>query len=74
MSEAVTVGDFTAIDEQQFRRFHWIATLTTGLGVFCDGYDLSSLGLVMPEVLSSFGISSLTGLQSGLLAAAALIG
>ena len=48
--------------------------LTTGLGVFCDGYDLSSVGLVLPLVLSSFGIKALTGLDSALLAASALVG
>ena len=32
-------GEFAALDEQRFKAFHWRATLTTGLGVFCDGYD-----------------------------------
>ncbi|HEY2482108.1 MAG TPA: MFS transporter [Caulobacteraceae bacterium] len=66
--------DFVAIDEQRFRSFHWLATLTTGLGVFCDGYDLSSVGLVLPQILKSFGQVSLTGLQSASLAASALVG
>jgi MFS family permease len=65
---------FAVLDEQKFRGFHWRTTLTTGLGVFCDGYDLSSLALVLPFVLASFGQSSLTGVQSALLSASALVG
>jgi MFS family permease len=68
------MSDFAAIDEERFRSFHWLATLTTGLGVFCDGYDLSCLSLVLPEVLASFGHIHLTDLQSGVLSASALIG
>ncbi|HEY5289870.1 MAG TPA: MFS transporter [Caulobacteraceae bacterium] len=67
-------GEFAAIDEQKFKSFHWLATLTTGLGVFCDGYDLSSLGLVLPQVLASFGHVKLTDLQTAMLTASALIG
>jgi MFS family permease len=68
------MSEFSAIDEQKFRSFHWVATLTTGLGVFCDGYDLSCLSLVLPEVLSSFGHVKLTDVQSGVISASALIG
>ena len=67
-------GGFAALDEQKFKAFHWRTTLTTGLGVFCDGYDLSSLALVLPMVLASFGQASLTGVQSALLSASALVG
>ena len=67
-------GQFAAIDEQKFKGFHWRATLTTGLGVFCDGYDLSSIGLVLPLILASFGQASLTSVQSALLSASALVG
>ena len=63
-----------ALDEQRFKGFHWQATLTTGLGVFCDGYDLSSLALVLTLVLHSFGRASLTGVQAGLMSASALVG
>jgi MFS family permease len=66
--------DFEAIDEQKFQRFHWRATLTTGLGVFCDGYDLSSVGIVLPLILTSFGHAKLSSVESAVLAAAALIG
>jgi len=66
--------DFAAIDEQKFKPFHWLATLTTGLGVFCDGYDLSSIALVLPLVLATFGQKSLTGFESAALAASALVG
>jgi MFS family permease len=70
----MSTSDFAALDEQKFKAFHWRATLTTGLGVFCDGYDLTSVGLVMPEILASFGHAKLTGLESALLAASALAG
>jgi MFS family permease len=65
---------FTVLDEQRFRFFHWRTTLTTGLGVFCDGYDLSSVGIVLPLILASFGNAALTGVQSALLASSALVG
>jgi MFS family permease len=65
---------FTQLDEQPFKRFHWLTLFTTGMGVFTDGYDLSSIGLVLPLVLASFGVSHITGLQSGMLAGSALIG
>jgi MFS family permease len=68
------VKDFQAIDEQRFNAFHWRATLTTGLGVFCDGYDLTSVGLVLPEILASFGHAKLTDIESGVLSASALVG
>ena len=66
-------SDFAAIDEQRFQAFHWRAVLTTGLGVFCDGYDISALGLVLPEVLASYHVGQLTSLQSSVLSAAALV-
>ena len=65
---------FAELDEQPFKRFHWLAMFTTGMGVFTDGYDLSSIGLVLPLVLATFGVTKLTGLQSGLLAGSALVG
>jgi MFS family permease len=65
---------FTELDEQSFTRFHWLALFTTGMGVFTDGFDLSSIGLVLPLVLTSFGIAKITSLQSGMLAGSALIG
>ena len=67
-------GEFAAVDEQRFQRFHWRTVVTTGLGVFCDGYDLSSLGLVLPLILSSFGIHKVSGIDGALLAASALAG
>lgn len=65
---------FTKLDEQPFKRFHWLALFTTGMGVFTDGYDLSSIGLVLPLVLASFGVARITGLESGMLAGSALVG
>jgi len=70
----VSEGDFAALDDQRFKAFHWRTTLTTGLGVFCDGYDLSSVALVLPQILATFGQASLTSVQSAFLAASALVG
>lgn len=65
---------FEELDEKPLSRFHVLAMITTGMGVFTDGYDLSSIGVVLPLVLASFGIHHISGLQSGLLAASALVG
>jgi MFS family permease len=67
-------GEFAVLDEQRFKAFHWRATVTTGLGVFCDGYDLSSVAIVLPLILDSFGHVTLSGVQSAALAASALVG
>jgi MFS family permease len=56
------------------KRFHLRAMITTGMGVFTDGYDLSSIGVVLPLVLASFGIQHISSLASGMLAGSALVG
>jgi MFS family permease len=68
------VASFLAIDEEKFKVFHWRAIVTTGLGVFCDGYDLSSIGIVLPLVLTTFGIAKIGGIEAAMLAGSALIG
>lgn len=73
-ARVVAVHAFTKLDEQKFSRFHMLAMLTTGMGVFTDGYDLSSIGLVLPLCLASFGVGKITGFQSGLLTGSALVG
>ncbi|HVV84190.1 MAG TPA: MFS transporter [Kofleriaceae bacterium] len=65
---------FEKLDEEPLSRFHLLAMLTTGMGVFTDGYDLSSIGLVLPLVLTSFGIDRISGIESGFLTGAALVG
>jgi MFS family permease len=65
---------FVEIDELRFSRFHWRTVFTTGMGVFTDGYDLSSIGIVLPLVLASFGVAHITGLEGGALAGSALVG
>jgi MFS family permease len=65
---------FAELDEQPFTRFHWLTMFTTGMGVFTDGYDLSSIGIVLPLVLASFGVPRITGFESGMLAGSALVG
>ena len=71
MAEA---SSFAVLDELKFKRFHWLALFTTGMGVFTDGYDLASIGIVLPLVLASFGVAHLTGFESGALAGSALVG
>ena len=67
-------SQFAAIDEQKLQSFHVRAMLVTGLGVFCDGYDLSAIALVLRPVLHSYGIEKMTNLQAGALSATALLG
>ncbi len=59
---------FAKLDEQGFTRFHWLTIFTTGMGVFTDGYDLASIGVVLPLVLGSFGVAKPTGIETGALA------
>ncbi|MEJ0064869.1 MAG: MFS transporter [Caulobacteraceae bacterium] len=66
-------SQFAAIDEQKFHRFHVRALLVTGLGVFCDGYDISAIGLVLPQALAAYGIHKV-GAEGGVLSAVALVG
>lgn len=65
---------FKPLDQSRFKAFHWRSMFTTGMGVFTDGYDLSSIGIVLPFVLVSFGIKHLIGWESSLLVASALAG
>ena len=65
---------FAQLDEQPIKRFHWLAIFTTGMGVFTDGYDLSSIGIVLPLVLTSFGIAKVSSIQGAGLAGSALVG
>jgi MFS family permease len=71
---AAETSAFAQLDEEPIHRFHLLAVSPTGMGVFTDGYDLSSIGVVLPLVLASFGIDHISGLQSGLLAGSALVG
>ena len=64
---------FTELDEKPLSRFHLLAMLTTGMGVFTDGYDLASIGIVLGSALGSFGIHTI-GVEAGYLAAAAHLG
>ncbi len=65
---------FTPLDQAKFGWFHAKSIFTTGMGVFTDGYDLSSIGIVLTLALASFGVKSLTGIESSLLAGSALVG
>ncbi|BBG23645.1 hypothetical protein IC006_0933 [Sulfuracidifex tepidarius] len=52
------LGDvFKPLDDKKFSMFHVKSLFTTGMGVFSDGYLLSSISLVLLFVLTDFGIS-----------------
>jgi len=70
----LAAASFSQLDEQPIKRFHWFAVFTTGMGVFTDGYDLSSIGIVLPMVLASFGVAHVSSIQGASLAGSALIG
>jgi len=42
---------FGSQDQKRFSRFHLRTMFTTGMGVFGDGYGLSSIAIVLPLVL-----------------------
>jgi MFS family permease len=66
---------FAVLDEKKFGAFHWQAILVTGLGVFCDGYDISSISLVLTPALHHYGVAAQdVPIMKGWLTAAALIG
>ncbi|MFI4935253.1 MAG: MFS transporter [Caulobacterales bacterium] len=65
---------FLALDEQPMRAFHWKTMLTTGLGVFCDGYDISAITLVLGLTLQSYHAGKVASVAGGELASAAVIG
>ncbi|MEM0140315.1 MAG: MFS transporter [Ferroplasma sp.] len=68
---------FEDLDKQKFGWFHARSILTTGMGVFTDGYDLSSVGIVLMIILTSYGITKSTPgyvLYTSLIAGSALIG
>jgi putative MFS transporter len=47
---------FRPLDESKLKFFHVKSLFTTGMGVFTDGYDLYSIGIVLLLVLSSYGL------------------
>ncbi|HTV45148.1 MAG TPA: MFS transporter [Stellaceae bacterium] len=71
MAEASAFG---WLDEEPLKGFHLRTMFTTGMGVFTDGYDLASIGVVLPLVLASFGVAKVSSLASAMLAASALVG
>lgn len=44
------------------------------MGVFTDGYDLSSIGIVLALALHSFGVEHLAGIEASLMTGSALAG
>jgi MFS family permease len=66
---------FAILDEQKLSAFHWRAILVTGLGVFCDGYDISSISLVLTPALHAYRVAAHDiPILKGWLTASALVG
>ena len=68
---------FEDLDKQKFGWFHARSILTTGMGVFTDGYDLSSVGIVLAIILSAYGVTKSSSdyvLVTSLVAGSALVG
>ncbi|MCL4318432.1 MAG: MFS transporter [Firmicutes bacterium] len=65
---------FVSADRARFGIFQWRSLFTSGMGVFTDGYDLSSIAIVLPLILKSYGITHLIGWQSSFLVGSSLIG
>jgi MFS family permease len=65
---------FRRLDAQRFSAFHMRALITTGMGCSADGYDLTSIGIVLPLVLTSFGHHQSDAFDAAMLAGAALLG
>jgi len=53
------VNPFKPLDQADMKPFHVKYTLVAAIGTFTDGYDLSVLGIVLPYVLASYGITNL---------------
>ncbi|HEY3800772.1 MAG TPA: MFS transporter [Caulobacteraceae bacterium] len=71
----MTDTQFAILDEQKLNSFHWRTMAVTGLGVFCDGYDISSISLVLTPALHSFHAAAADiPAAKGFLTAAALVG
>lgn len=71
------MNPFKPLDDKKFDIFHIKSLITTGMGVFTDGYDLSSIGIVLLTVLSSFNIhkdSPAYNIYESLISGSALIG
>jgi putative MFS transporter len=60
-----------SLEHSRPTRTHWLITLYAGGGEFCDGYILSIIGVALPLVTTSFGLSTA---GAGLIGSASLIG
>jgi len=71
----MTDTHFAILDEQKFSAFHWRTLLVTGLGVFCDGYDISSISLVLGPALRAYHVAAHDiPIMKGYLTASVLVG
>jgi len=69
-----SIAGFDQLDTQRFSAFHMRAVVTTSMGCLTDGYDLTSIGIVLPLVLATFGDKQSDTLDAAMLAGAALLG
>ena len=68
-SQALDVGPM--IDGAKFQKFHWLTIFWCAYIIIFDGYDLAVLGVILPKLMSEWG---LTGAQAGLLGSYTLFG
>lgn len=68
-SQQVNVNDI--VDQAKFTPFHWQVLIWCLLIIIFDGYDLVIYGVALPLLMQEW---SLTSVQAGLLASAALFG
>jgi AAHS family benzoate transporter-like MFS transporter len=67
--EKVNINE--TIDNAKFNLFHWKVLIWCLLIIIFDGYDLVIYGVALPLLMQQW---SLTAVQAGLLASAALFG
>lgn len=66
-----TVDVHEVIDNARFSQFHWLVMCLCALLLIFDGYDLFIYGVVLPVIMTEWG---LTPLQAGALGSYALFG
>lgn len=70
----MTAPSFGKLDAQPFGPFRRLALFTTGLGVFSDGCERASVGVVLPLVLAAFDVAHVNSIRGAALVGQALVG
>ncbi|MBP6116774.1 MAG: aromatic acid/H+ symport family MFS transporter [Neisseriaceae bacterium] len=68
-ADALNIGPM--IDEAKFQKFHWLTIFWSAYIIIFDGYDLAVLGVILPKLMTEWGLS---GAQAGLLGSYTLFG